>query len=46
MGGLVVAVVLLLPDGITGLIRKLFPGRQEKESRSIETHKSSLEGVG
>ena len=46
MGGLVVAVVLLLPDGITGLIRKLFPGRQEKESRSIETHKSRLEGVG
>lgn len=46
MGGLVVIVVLLLPDGVTGLIRKLFPGRQEKESRSIKTHESSLEGVG
>lgn len=46
MGGLVVIVVLLLPDGVTGLVRKLFPGRQEKESRSIETHESSLEGVG
>ncbi len=46
MGGLVVIVVLLLPDGVTGLVRKLFPGRQEKESGSIEKHESSLGGVG
>jgi len=46
MGSLVVIVVLLLPDGITGLVRKLFPGHQEKESRSIEKHESSLDGAG
>ncbi|MCK4767236.1 MAG: branched-chain amino acid ABC transporter permease [Desulfobacula sp.] len=43
MGGMVVVIVLLLPDGVTGLIRKFsFSRWTNKESRSIETHESNL----
>lgn len=39
MGGMVVLIVLLLPDGVTGLIRKFsFSRWRSKENRSIETH--------
>jgi len=39
MGGLVVVIVLFLPDGVTGLIRKfsVFSKRKKKEDRPIKT---------
>ena len=43
MGGMVVVIVLLLPDGVTGLIRKFSDYRLgKKESRPIETNESSF----
>jgi branched-chain amino acid transport system permease protein len=43
MGGMVVVIVLLLPDGVTGLFRKFsFSRLTKKQNRSIDTQESSL----